>query len=53
MTELPFNHVDDDDKFQQYIADMWLTISSIDIGKLNSKLFIPFEINEDKTTMPT
>ena len=52
QSELPFNHMDDDDIFWSNISSVWSVLSNIDFSVLNEKLFIPFELNDEKNHLP-
>ena len=49
---LPFSHIQDDVDFYNAIADQQSNTVTISFEKLDEKLFIPFEINDDSFLYP-
>ena len=49
---LPFNSICDDDDFYNVLSEFWYDIDMILIPELQSRIFVPFEINNDDSHHP-
>ena len=51
-TILPFNHMYDDCDFMNALSELWFSGTSLSLNELEKRVFIPFELNDDKSYHP-
>ena len=49
---LPFNNIYDDNDFYDALSECWYDISTMSIHELETRMFVPFEINNDDSHHP-
>ena len=50
--ELPFNNIDENNSFYDALSEFWFDSTQIPIEDLQTKAFVPFEINSDSSHHP-